>query len=376
MYTGICRFMVFSLSRCSRCQTTTVVVGFLHPVGFVVRGCPGFGYHGTRSSVCHSIPHAEVPGLVFSGDRWHYVVKGIVEVVRTNTKSGAVGPLDIHVALVRSLGTGGIIHGFLENGQSGLSQQGGAIGTAVAFGFRTRTNLVEIDVGGNGDSARNSFQYRHPVFGCGQRDIQQFVQAAWSHHRWIDEFWSIGCGDDKDAPSAFQPVHFREELVHDPFADAPTAAVAPALRTKTVELVEKDHAGRRSPGTFEHQPNRALTLTDILVQQFRALDADEIGATLVGNGLCQKRLSTTRRTVKHNTGGQGDAERLELFWVADWFQHAQCQFLANRSECTDIVPGHTGHRGKALSFARWLNLWHGFQEVLHSDVQRFHFFRR
>lgn len=63
-----------------------------------------------------------------------------------------------------------------------------------------------------------------------------------------------------------------------------------ALRTTTrlgnrVQLVEKDNARCCGTGLVENVTNVALRLTEPHGKQLRTLDGDEVGSTLVGDGL-------------------------------------------------------------------------------------------
>ena len=58
-----------------------------------------------------------------------------------------------------------------------------------------------------------------------------------------------------------------------------------------VQLVKEEDAGRGGPGLVEDVPHVGLGLSEPHGQQLGALDGDEVGLTLVGYGLGQKRLT-------------------------------------------------------------------------------------
>ena len=57
-----------------------------------------------------------------------------------------------------------------------------------------------------------------------------------------------------------------------------------------VQLVKEDE-GLGGPGLVEHVPHVGLGLSEPHGQQLGALDGDEVGLALVGDGLIQQRLT-------------------------------------------------------------------------------------
>jgi hypothetical protein len=62
----------------------------------------------------------------------------------------------------------------------------------------------------------------------------------------------------------------------------------------------------------EHVANVGLRLAEPHGQKFRALDRDEVGLALVGDGLCQERLTATGWPVEEHAAA-GTHAKLEEF---------------------------------------------------------------
>ena len=72
----------------------------------------------------------------------------------------------------------------------------------------------------------------------------------------------------------------------------------PSLRCNGVKLIEEEYTWLRSLGPIKQIPDTLFRGTDILVQNFRTLDTDEIEATLACNSAGKKRLTATGISVK------------------------------------------------------------------------------
>merc|ERR1711928_182405 len=121
-----------------------------------------------------------------------------------------------------------------------------------------------------------------------------------------------------------------------------------------VQLVEEEDARCSAPGLVEHVPH--------------------VGLALVGDGLGEKGLTTTRRSVEEDTSAWHHAELQELLWVLDWVLHQLLQLPLDVLEATNISPGDGGHLDNALSDGRRSALAHGVAEVSHSDGKAVKYF--
>ena len=71
-------------------------------------------------------------------------------------------------------------------------------------------------------------------------------------------------------------VHLRQHLVDDAVCDA--RAIVSTLWSDRVKLIKEQNAWLGRFGTFKQVAHRLFARTDILVQDFRALDADKVEA--------------------------------------------------------------------------------------------------
>src|SRR5207244_8221765 len=96
------------------------------------------------------------------------------------------------------------------------------------------------------------------------------------------------------------PVQLRPQLAYDPLGHHAVTSHSSGWR-QSVDFVEEDDAGRRLPRASEDLPYSPLRLTDPLAQQFGTPDADEVGLALSRDGLREKGLPRSRRTVKEDS---------------------------------------------------------------------------
>ena len=156
-------------------------------------------------------------------------------------------------------------------------------------------------------------------FGIGTFDLDLDVKAARPQDRGVDHVLAVGGADDDDVFQALDTVDLAEQLRHDRGLDI-GADTGAAGAEDGVHLVEEhDHRGALRgllPGPLENQPDVALGLADELVQQFGALDVEEVGLRLtgvlsahlghllgqrVGDRLGDQRLAATGRAVEQHT---------------------------------------------------------------------------
>merc|ERR1719499_1424172 len=166
-----------------------------------------------------------------------------------------------------------------------------------------------------------------------------------------------------------------QDLVDHPVGSATSITTTAASGLGNgVQLVEEEDARCSAPGLVEHVPHVGLGLSEPHSEQLRALDGDEVGLALVGDGLGEQGLTTTRRSVEEDTSAGHHAELQELLWVLDWVLHQLLQLPLDVLEATNIGPGNGGHLDDALSGGRRCALAHGVAEVSHSDSKAVKYF--
>src|SRR4249920_1504140 len=153
--------------------------------------------------------------------------------------------------------------------------------------------------------------------GVGALDLDLHIQPPGAEDRRIDHVLTVGRTDDDDVFQTLDTVDLAEQLRHDRVLHIRRHA-RPAGTEQRVHLVEEhDHRGALA-GLFscplKDQPDVPLGLADVLVEQLRALDVEEVGLALalpgglrdllgqrVGDRLGDQRLSAARWTVQEHT---------------------------------------------------------------------------
>ena len=128
----------------------------------------------------------------------------------------------------------------------------------------------------------------------GQGDLQVQVEAAGAQQGRVEDVRAVGGPEDQNAVELLDAVQLGEELADDPLGARASRSPAAASWDQGVDLVEEDDAGRRLLGLAEDLAHAALGLADVLRQQRRALDRDEVDLGLAGDGLGQQRLAAAR----------------------------------------------------------------------------------
>src|SRR3954447_17996183 len=153
-------------------------------------------------------------------------------------------------------------------------------------------------------------------------DLDLHVETTGPQDRGVDHVLAVGRADHDDVLETLDTVDLAQQLRDDRVLDV-TRDAGPARAEDGVHLVEEDDDGsalrRLLPRALEHEPDVPLGLADVLVEQLRSLDVEEVGPTLalaalrdllgqrVGDRLRDQRLATPRRAVE-----QDALRRLEL----------------------------------------------------------------
>ena len=153
-----------------------------------------------------------------------------------------------------------------------VDETGGRLGGTAVFvqQFRVQRQILgEVfaeDVAGGGD--------------VGAFDPDLHIQSARAQNRRIDEVLAVRGADDDDVVELFDAVDLRQQLGHDRRLHIRGLARAAGAEER-LHLVEEDHDGESGrgllPGPSEDQTQLALGLADVLVEQLRALDVEEVG---------------------------------------------------------------------------------------------------
>lgn len=74
-----------------------------------------------------------------------------------------------------------------------------------------------------------------------------------------------------------------------------------SLWSHGIQLIKEDHTRACIPGSLEDPTDICLGLSDVHVQQLRALDREEVEGTGRSDGFGDKSLSRSGRAVQQNT---------------------------------------------------------------------------
>ena len=122
----------------------------------------------------------------------------------------------------------------------------------------------------------------------GPLDLDLHVEAAGAQDRGVDEILAVRRTDHDHVLQALDAVDLGEELWHDRALDVGRDACAPRAEQR-VHLVEEHDDGIALFGlltrALEDQANLALGLADVLVEELRALDVEEVGTRFLVAGL-------------------------------------------------------------------------------------------
>src|SRR5699024_6538385 len=96
-----------------------------------------------------------------------------------------------------------------------------------------------------------------------QRHHHLAVETTRAQQRRIEHIGTVGSGDDDDAFTAFEAVHFHQQLVQGLLAFVmPAAEAGTTLTTDGVDFVNEDDARRLLLGLLEHVAHTGCADTD------------------------------------------------------------------------------------------------------------------
>ena len=191
--------------------------------------------------------------------------------------------------------------------------------------------------------------------GVGALDLDLHVQPARPQDGRIDHVFAVRGADHDHVVEPFDAVDLAEQLRDDGRLDVGGDAGAAGAEQR-IHFVEEHHDGAALgglfPGAGEDQPDVPFGLADVLVEELRALDVQEValhvrlagalggpGGQRVGHGLGDQRLAAARRAVEQDALG-----RLQpVFAVQVRVQERQFDGVADlfdlRAEAADVLVG-------------------------------------
>src|ERR1041385_8031072 len=252
-----------------------------------------------------------------------------------------------------------------QGDDGGFAAQGLDVGADVALG--ELGDVREVDVLAQrhaGGVHLQDVEARALVWGG---DLDEAVEAAGAQQAGVDDVGPVGGGDDDDALEAFHAVDRGQQLVDDALRDV-AALVGAAAGGDAVDLVEEDDAGRALLGLLEDLAHGLLGLADPLRQDLGALDGEEVGAGLVGDGLGQQRLAGARGPVQEDAARRLDAHALEGHRVLQRPLDGLLELLLDVGQAADGLPGDVGDLDQELAQGGGVDDLERALEVVRGDL--------
>mmetsp|Transcript_5471 Transcript_5471/g.9487 ORF Transcript_5471/g.9487 Transcript_5471/m.9487 type:complete len:583 (+) Transcript_5471:685-2433(+) len=240
------------------------------------------------------------------------------------------------------------------------------IGAAEAVGDAGQVG--EVHVLGDGGLAEGGLEDVEAGALVGERDVDQLVQATRAHDRRVDDVWPVRRTNDEHVLLGADTVHLGKNLVDDTVASAASIARAAASSAgDRVELIEEQHAGGRTARLVEKLADVGLGLTEPHGEELGALDRDEVGLALVGDGLGEQGFTAPRRSVEQHALRRLHPELGELLRVLHGVLHRLLQLALDIVQAADVVPRHVRHLHHRLAQRRWVRRAKSSLEVIHGD---------
>ena len=279
------------------------------------------------------------------------------------------------IVVVHLVTLGLLLHASALNITLDLLADGHLTGTLADLGkigaselVRLGGQVLQVDVLGNGRLAQGGAEDAQATLVVGHGDVNELVETAGSHEGSVDDVGAVGSANDEDVLLGTDAVHLGKELVHDTVGG--TAAISRATTTLLgdgIELVEEEDAGGGLAGLLEDVTDIGLGLTEPHGEELGALDGDEVGLALVGNGLGHEGLTATGRAVEQHALGGAHAELLELLGMLDGVLDQLLEVALDLLETTNVVPGDVGDLHDGLAEAAGVGNAEGVAEVVLVD---------
>jgi hypothetical protein len=320
--------------------------------------------------------HALCEGLVASdlsvGDGTTSHAHGLLEVSLGELGHGVL-LLDILVHSVAALSLPGLllldgqVNRLLDGQLDGTLSDEAKIGTGEAVSLGG--NEANVNVRGDGSLAELGLENALTALLVGQGNVDKSVETTRTAQGVVKLLRPVGGTDNEDVLLAGHAVHLGKKLVNDTVGSTASITLGTATRLGDgVKLIEEDNARSGGASLVEDVADVALRLTEPHGEQFRALDGDEVGSALVGDGLGKKSLTSTGRTIEKHTLGGRHAKLEELLGVVDGVLHTLDEFPLDLLETSNVLPPDVGNldngdlaKGRRVADAK------GELEVLLSD---------
>ena len=138
---------------------------------------------------------------------------------------------------------------------------------------------------------------------------------------------------------------------------------------QSVDLVEKDDAGRSLARFAKYLTHASLGFPHIFRKQFRPFDRDEIHITFAGHRFGEKGFSASWGTRKQNSLRRPDPGLVEQVGVLERPLDGFHKALFDLGQTPDVLPTHVGNFDKYLAKCGRFYVLEGLQEIIHSHLE-------
>lgn len=188
-----------------------------------------------------------------------------------------------------------------------LGAEGSNIGTNVTVGLGS--NLLKIDVIAELHVLGVDLENLETAGRVGDADINLTIETTETTESGIDRVGTVGGSHDNDVGTGLHAIHEGKKLGDD--ATLHFAVGLVTLGGNRVNLIDEDDGGRVLLSLLEGLAQIRLRLTSHLGHDLGAVDQEEEGTSLVGDGASHQSLTSTRGAIKQDTTGRLDTNGLE-----------------------------------------------------------------
>ena len=172
------------------------------------------------------------------------------------------------------------------------------------------------------------------TFAVGNANLDFTVKATRSPKRRVQSVSSVGRSDDDHVVAAVHAVHQRQHLRNDTALDLTRDVFA--FRANGIDFIDEHDGGSVVGGLVEDLSQLFFRFSVILRDDFRAVDALEVGVGFGSNSLGDHRFSGSRWTVQQHAFRGVNAKPTEEFRMLEWELNHFTNFLELLADTTDI----------------------------------------
>src|SRR5262249_51531612 len=142
------------------------------------------------------------------------------------------------------------------------------------------------------------------------------IKPAWPEERRIENVGPVRGGDHNNPIGWREPVHLDEQLVEGLLAFLVAERTAATAAAHRVELIDKNDAGRMTPGVLEQLTDALGAYTGIDLDEFRSAGEDERHLGFARDRTREKRFAGARLSDEKHPLGNAAADRGESLRLA------------------------------------------------------------